>query len=533
MIKKLFQASSTVASAAFIVGFFSLLSRFAGVIRDRILNDLFTKGTLDVYYQSFRLPDLLFQLFVVGAISASFIPVFTKAWKEADKTRAWKYTNNVLHALIFIFGLLCVIAILGADVFAPLLAPGFSAEKQVAVAQMTRVIFAGQLFFAASMVFGSVLQGAKRFFIPSFAPIVYNAGIIIGAVFFTPIFGPMGIAWGVVLGSFLHMVVQFVGAFALGYRYQPYLRFRDPELLHTLWQSTPRLLGLAVNQISFVVMSAIASGLVEGSVRNLNLTYNLNFLPIGVIAISYAIAAYPTFCERVAHKDIPGLRASFSLTIRQVLFFMIPSTIVFLLLRAQMVRVIYGSDGLDWVSTIEIANALGIFALSFFAQASIYILVRVYYALDDTMTPFAMALIATFANLALGIPLSQQYGIVGLAIAFSLSQMFQMALLWAVLRMKTEGLDEGRIGKSLLILSVSGLVAAFAGQGAKYLIVHFVTLDTFWNVLLELAITTAVAVGLYTLLAYLLKSPEMRSIASGVSARFLKSAEPSEVPDVV
>jgi putative peptidoglycan lipid II flippase len=532
MIKKLFQASSTVASAAFIVGFFSLLSRFAGVVRDRVLNELFAKGTLDVYYQSFRLPDLLFQLFVVGAISASFIPIFAKAWKDEDKEKAWKYTNNVLHAVLFLFGILCVIAILGADVFAPLLAPGFSAEKQAAVAQMTRVIFAGQLFFAGSMVFGSVLQGAKRFFIPSFAPIVYNAGIIIGAIFLTPVMGPIGLAWGVVLGSFLHAVVQLVGAFSLGYRYKPYLRFRDPELLHTLWQSTPRLLGLAVNQISFVVMSAIASGLVEGSVRNLNLTYNLNFVPIGVIAISYAIAAYPTFCERVAHKDIPGLRASFSLTIRQVLFFMIPSTILFLLLRAQLVRVVYGSDGLDWTSTIEIANALGIFALSFFAQASIYILVRVYYALDDTMTPFVMALIATAANLAFGIPLAEKFGIIGLAIAFSVSQMFQMALLWAMLRMKTDGLDEGKIAKSLLILSVAGIAAAFAGQGVKYLVVHFVTLTTFWNVLLQLSATGLAAGGLYLLIAYALKSPEMMSITIGLSRKFLRTAQPVESPDV-
>lgn len=532
MIRNLFQASTTVASAALIVGTFSLLSRLAGFVRDRILIGLFSPDSLDIYYQSFRLPDLLFQLFVVGAISASFIPVFTRAWKEEDKERAWRYTSNVLHVVLLFFGFIAFVAFFAAPFLATLIAPGFSPEKQAAVAQMTKIIFLGQFFFAISMVFGSVLQGVKQFFIPSFAPIIYNAGIIFGALFFVPVFGMAGLAWGVVLGSALHALVQAVGVFALGYRWKPYIRITDPDLLFTLWQTLPRILGLAINQFNFLMMSAVASHLMVGAVRNLNLAYNLNFFPIGIIAVSYAVAAYPTFCERVAHKDMSGLRTSFSLTIRQVMFFMIPATILFLLLRAQIVRVVFGAEGLDWDATVEIANTLGIFALSFFAQASIFILVRAYYALEDTVSPFVIGLAAAIVNIALAIPLAATYGIFGLAIAFSASSMIQMALLWAFLRMKTDGLDEQRILTSMIILCITGLAAAFATQGTKYAVVQFVELNTFWNVFFQSVISSVVGLTVYIFGAHLLKSPELKSILSGVQRKFLKTAQPTEVGDV-
>jgi putative peptidoglycan lipid II flippase len=535
MIRKLLSGSSTVASAAFIVGAMSLLSRIAGLLRDRVLIGEFgsqSGNVLDVYYQSFRLPDLLFQLLVVGAVSASFIPVFTKAWVGDDKTRAWKYTNNVLHLVLIIFLGISAVAILFAPQIAPLLAPSWSLEKQAAVADMTRVIFLGQLFFAASIVFGSVLQGVKRFFLPAFAPIVYNAGIIIGAMFFTPVMGTIGLAWGVVLGSFLHMLIQAVGAISVGYRYSPGLNLKDPDLLITMKQTVPRVIGLAVNQIEFLCMSILAAGIATGAVRDLNLAYTLNFVPIGIIAVSYAIAAYPTFCERAASKDLAGLRASFSLTIRQVMFFIVPATIIFLLLRAQLVRVVYGARGLDWAATIMIADTLAIFALSFFAQSAKFILVRAYYALEDTVTPFVIAVIGCGLTVGLAIPFSQTYGIFGLAIAFSVSAMLQAAFLWALLHRKMEGLDEKKILYSVFIFSLAAIMSAFAIQGAKYGLVRFFELDTTVNVLTQCVVAGGIGVGIYLLAAYFMKSPELRSITAGLQKKFLKAAVPGEVGDV-
>ncbi len=535
MIRKLFSASSTVASAAFIVGAMSLLSRVAGLIRDRVLIGAFngqSANVLDVYYQSFRLPDLLFQLLVVGAISASFIPVFTKAWASDDKARAWKYTNNVLHLVLLIFIVISGFVIAFAPWIAPALAPTWSPEKQAAVAQMTRIIFLGQLFFAASIVFGSILQGTKRFFLPAFAPIVYNAGIILGALFIVPITGPIGLAWGVVLGSFLHMLVQLVGAISVGYRYQPYLKLRDPDLVLTAKQTVPRVLGLAVNQVEFLLMSVIATTIADGAVRDFNLAYTLNFVPIGIVAVSYAIAAYPTFCERAAVNDIAGMRASFSLTMRQVMFYMIPATVLFLLLRAQLVRVVYGADGLDWTSTVLIADTLAIFAISFFAQAANFILVRMYYALEDTLTPFIIALFGGALAVAVAFPLSHAYGLFGLAIAFTGAAMIQTAFLWVFLHHKIGGLDEKKILYSVFVFSLSGILSAFATQGAKYAIVRYITLDTFANVFLQFSVASLVGGGVYLLAAYFLKSPELRSITAGLQRKFLKAAQPAEVGDM-
>jgi len=397
---------------------------------------------------------------------------------------------------------------------------------------MTRVIFLGQLFFAASIVFGSVLQGVKRFFLPAFAPIVYNAGIVIGAVFLTPVMGPIGLAWGVVIGSALHMLVQLVGAIAIGYRYQPYLRLKDPDLILTARQTVPRVVGLAVNQAEFLIMSVIATLGVAGSVTNLTLAYTLNFVPIGIIAVSYAIAAYPTFCERLAEKDMAGMRASFSLTMRQVMFFMIPATVLFLLLRAQIVRVVYGSEGLDWGSTTIIADTLAIFALSFFAQSATYILIRAYYAMEDSTTPFIFAVIGCALTAGLALPLSHAYGIFGLAIGFSVSSMIETAFLWVLLHRKLGGLDERKIAYSLFIFSLAGILCAFVTQGVKYGLVQLFELDTFAHVFIQFSLSSILGGGVYLLSAYFMKSPELRSIISGLQGKFLKSARPAEVGDM-
>lgn len=527
MMKRLFSSATTsVTSAAVIVGGFSLLSRLVGFFRDRILSGLFGKGDeLDVYYAAFSIPDLLFQLLVIGALSASFIAIFTKYY-EKDNAKAWKFTNNVLNLLVLAFAALTVVAIAFAHPLAALIAPGFSPEKQAAVASMSRILFLGEFLFAISMVFGSVLQGARRFFLYSLAPIVNNVGIIIGALFFVPQIGLAGLGWGSVLGAALHALVQVVGVVALGYRYQFIAQWRDADVLRTLKQMVPRMMGLAVNQVNYLAMTMVATLLATGSRTVLQFAYNLNFLPIGVVAVSYAVAAYPTLC--LNEGNVKAFRETFSSTVRQVLLFMIPSTVLFLLLRAQIVRVVLGAGKFDWSATIETADTLAYFAMSFFAQSVVFILVRAFFAKEDTMTPFFAGLASALVNVGLAFLLSAQYGVAGLGIAFSVSSIVQMAVLWALLHMKVGSLDEKRIMMTVLKLSVAALAAGAVTQWAKYELVKYISLDTFWNVFSQGAIAGGAGLLVYVVVAMLLKSDDMQDVVNGMRRKFLKAATPEE-----
>lgn len=529
MIKRLFSSASTsVVSAAVIVAVFSLLSRIVGFFRDRLLAGLFGAGDqLDVYYAAFRIPDFLFQLIVIGALSACFIPVFTRYFGK-DNERAWRYTSNTVNVLSVTFLVMAALGAALAPLYTPWVVHGFSPDKQQQVVDATRVLFIGQVFFAVSMVFGSVLQGAKRFVLYSFAPIVNNFGILLGAFFLVPWFGFMGLAWGAVLGASLHALFQSIGVYALGYRYTLTFDVFDKDLRQTFQQMGPRVLGIAVSQVNILLMTSMATGLSNGSVTILQFAYTLNFFPIGVVGVSYAIAAFPTFCEFINNRELERFREAFSTTVRQVMFFIIPATVVSLLLRAQIVRLVFGAGVFDWVATTVTADTLAMFAISFFAQCLVFVVVRAFFALEDSRTPFVAGLFGTLVCVGGGYVLAPAYGVVGLALAFSLASMVQLAILWTVLKRKIGSLDEWQILKSTAILSLSGLAAAAVMQSVKYEVVEHIQLDTFMHVFIQTGIAGGAGLFMYFAAAFVLRSPEMLAFAQGLHKRFMKAAKPAE-----
>lgn len=529
MIKQLFTGKvSNVTSAAVIIGGLSMVSRLVGVLRDNMLSSMFGAGNvLDAYTSAFLIPDMLLQLLVLGALSASFIPIFSKYYGKHDE-KAWAYTNTMLNVFFCAFAVVALAAIVTAPWTTQLIAPGYSAEKLEMTVAMSRVIYLGELFFAASMVFGSVLQGTKRFFLYALAPIINNLGIIGGAIVLVPMMGPIGLAWGAVVGAVAHAVIQGVGVFALGYRYSPRILWRDPDLKSTSLQMIPRVLGLAVNQVNFVAMSAIASLSVVGSATVLKFAYNLNSFPIGIIAMAYAVASFPVMCERIAENDKAGFVRAFSGAVRQVLLWIVPATVMFLLFRAQLVRLAFGRGKFDWAATIMTADTLAFFALSFAAQSVVYILVRGFFAVENTKTPFIGGVLAAVINLGLGWMLAPTYGVAGLGFAFSVAAIVQVAFLWAMLRHRIGELDEVRILKAIGVFSLASLVAGVVAQYLKYVVVDFVKLDTFMGVLTQTVVAGGVGMLVYFGIGLLLRSEEMLAFFAALRRKMLKQAQPVE-----
>ena len=345
MLKLFISESKSVIGAATIVGSLAFVSRFVGFIRDRILAGEFGAGdTLDVYYAAFKIPDLIFGLIVVGALSASFIPIFLSRYSNgAGKENAWAFTNNSIHAIGLSMLCLTVVVLFFAEPLSIIIAPGFPDYKIAQVADLTRIIFIAQAILAVSMVYGSVLQGLRRFMIYSLAPIFYNAGIIIGAVWLTDVFGIIGLALGVVLGALLHLCVQIIGVVQAGYRHRFFLDICDPDLLSMLKLMPPRTLGIAIGQLLFLILSVFASTMAPGSVTIFQFAYNIEFFAVGIFGVSLAIAAFPVLSdEAVNGRNHEFVRTLISTT-RQIFYVLIPMTLIFLILRAQIVRVVVGA----------------------------------------------------------------------------------------------------------------------------------------------------------------------------------------------
>lgn len=516
--------------AAGIVAFSSLASRLLGIFRDRILAGEFGAGaTLDVYYAAFRIPDFIYNLLILGALSAGFIPVFTALWKKGNAENfsnpslprgideAWWFVSNVVNVI----ALFLIAVSLAGSFFAPAvirwITPGFSPENRVLTVELTRIMFLSPLFLGLSGVVGGVLQSAKRFFIYSLSPIFYNAGIIIGALYFTPLFGPAGLAWGVVFGALLHLLVQLPSLYALGFRYDFAVSWRDANLRQIARLMVPRTMSLATSQINLLVITVIASTLAEGSLAVFNFANNLQAFAVGIFGISFAIAAFPTLSDHAA--DTKKLIGTFSRTARQILFFIIPSSVILYGLRAQIVRVVLGAGKFDWPATLLTMEVLSFFSLSLFAQAVIPLLTRVYYARHDSRRPFFIGLASDGLNVVLSLVLAGRLGVGGLALAFSISNIAYLLILWAVLRQKIGRLDEPKIllavGKSVL----AAFAAAGIIQAMKKFIWPLIDMATFAGVLTQGLSAGLAGIAAYLFVSYVLQSEEFFYFADGLKRR--------------
>lgn len=533
MIKRLFSSPiNSITIAALAVALSSLVSRFLGIFRDRILAGEFGAGdTLDIYYTAFRVPDLIFNLLVLGALSAGFIPIFVSLLNNkkakikdlitnAKHKEAWYLANNILNILLLSVAALSVLGIIFAPVLVKILAPGFSLGKQALTADLTRIMFLSPILLGISSVLGGVLQSFKRFFIYSLAPILYNIGIIVGALFFVPYWGVYGLAWGVVLGALLHMLIQLPTVIKLGFRYRPIINFKNKQVREIGRLMIPRTMSLAISQINLLVITIIASTLASGSIAVFNFANNLQSFPIGIFGISFAVAAFPTISAIAFNK--PKLISNFSQVIRQILFFVVPATVLLLTLRAQIIRVILGTGQFNWEDTMLTIHTLGFFTLSLFAQASIPLLVRIFYARHNSMSPFYIGLFSALINLILSLALVRVMGVAGLALAFSIASIINFIILWLVLRAEIGSLDEDRILFSTIKFSAAALAAGITIQGMKLVVWPYIDMTRVWGVFTQGAVAGVSGILVYLAFCSLLKSEEFIDFWNSVKRRLPK-----------
>jgi putative peptidoglycan lipid II flippase len=509
---------SSVAGGALLIASASLASKVLGLLRDRLLFSRYGAGdTLDAYYAAFKLPDLIFSVLVLGALSSSFIPVFIQYWNkdgESGKAEAWRITNSLMNGMLLLITSLSLLLVLFAPLITPLLAPGFSGEKLELTTQLTRIMLLSIVFFGVSNIFSGVLNAFRRFAAFALAPVFYNVGILIGILLLTSFLGPSGLAWGVVLGAILHFAVQIPAVRHSGFTYQKVLDWRNPGFRKILQLMLPRTLGLGISQLNEVVITIIGSTLAVGSVSLFAAANNLQNFPIGLVGVSLAVAAFPYFSEAFSRQDHDQFVSHFSTTFRRILFLIMPAAVLMLLLRAHIVRVVLGGQAFTWEATYLAAQILGYFTVSLVAQSLIPMLARSYYADQDTKTPVKVAVATLLLNIALSLFLSPRFGILGLAFSYSASSVVNMLLLLAILRVRHGDLDDRVILRSTVKIvfasAVMGAVTWLTLRG----ILPGINNRTFVGIFLQGLTAGGVGVAVYLILALALRFDEVRILAS-------------------
>ena len=535
MIRKIFNKKiDNLSRAAFIIGFASLLSRILGLLRDRVLAAHFGAGpVLDSYYAAFRLPDFIYNLIVLGALSAGFIPIFAKYLAKSDdskwfsikrETKAWDFANNILNILLFVFILIGVIFFIFTKELISIITPGFSEEVLNMTVNLSRIMFFSQLLFAISSIFGGVLQTFRKFIIYSFAPILYNLGIILGVIVLVPLFGISGLAYGVVGGAFLHMFVQFIASVRLGYRYKFIFDLKSKDFKELILMMIPRTLSLAVVQFNFLIITILASRLGEGSLTSFNFANNIVHVPVGIFAISFAVAAFPLFSKYAILNKHEKIQIIFKQTVRKILFFIVPFSILFILLNDQIVRVLLGSGKFSWEDTISTSVTFRYLSISLLAAALIPLFTRVFYAYKNTLYPLVGAILNFIFVFTFGLFLSYKMGLDGLAIAFSVANVANLLYLGIILNKKFFTIIDKNICKFVLKILVASLLLAIITQKTKVLISPWIEFDTFVGIFMHGAISGSLGIVIYLLSCYYLKVEEFSNFYKLIKRKFVKNA---------
>lgn len=521
--------SKTVGGAAFLIALFGIVSRILGFYRDRLLASEFGAGdTLDAYFAAFRIPDLLYNLLVMGALSAAFVPLFTEFLSRRDEEGANRLAAGTMRFLLLLLGTISVLAAFGAPWLIAIIAPGFSGAKQDLSVELTRVMLLSPILLGMSAVFGGMLVSRKRFFAYSLAPVFYNVGIIFGILCLVPLFGPLGLGYGVVLGAGLHLLVQLPALRGLGFL-KALFRSRqifDASVRRVVALMIPRSLGMAANQLGLLLTTVFASSLASGSLAVFTLATNIQSIPIGLFAVSFSLAAFPVLSLSAAEKANGKFFDTLSRTTRRILFFVMPISMILIVFRAQVVRVILGTGRFDWEDTIATFSVLGWLSVGLFAQALIPLFARAFYSLQDTRTPLFLALGAEVVHIGLMPFLIPLYGVSALAIAFSVGSVVNGVLLLLFLRRRIIGWSDRRFFMENVKILFATLVAGLVAQISKSVFLLAPSpLDTFGEIFFQLALGSVVGLGLFCLMSLWLRIEEFHALKRFILAKVLRTPE--------
>ncbi len=519
---------TTIFGGAVIVSSSWIISKVLGFFREWLIAKNFGTAGADPIYAAFTIPDFIYGTLILGSLLTAFIPVFI-AYRQNDEDEAWRIARSILNIVIVVFIFFGIILfVFASPIIHLLVGEKFGVEAQQESIKLMRIMSMNMLLFAVSNVFAGVLQASKQFLAVSIAPIMNNFGAILGLILLTPTLGAAGVAWGAVLGAFLHCIIQAIAAYRVGWRPGPSARWDHPGVKKIGRLLIPRTIGQSVTQLDQLVNVPIATRLGPSNLTIFRRANILQDFPSSIVGVSLATVAFPTFVELLAAGKKEEFVKHFSQIVRLILFIIIPLTVLFIQLRAQYVRLAFGTGGVTWPDTIATAQTLGFFALSFFAQALIPVLARSFYAMQDTITPVRITVVAVILDIVGSIVLGTRFGVTGLALSFTISSIINAGWLFIALHRRVGNLDEDTIIVSTMKIIAVTIIMAIAVQVVKPITVSFgFTLDRGIGVLVQGIVGSVVGFVVFVSFAALFKLEEASQVTRALE-NFLRLGKNQE-----
>lgn len=530
--------------AAYLLGFFAFLSQILALVRDRILAHIFGAGeTLDLYYAAFRIPDFIF-VTAASIVSLSILVPFLVEEMGRGREEAKRFVDSIFS--FFFFFILCIslIAFFSIPYLLPFVFPGFSPTHIDALVTLSRILLLSPILLGFSNLLGSITQANRRFFVYAMSPLLYNLGIILGIIFLSPLLGITGVVLGVVLGALLHLLVQMPAVVASGLLPRLTLSINSKAIKKVLLLSLPRTFTLSISSLVVLIFLGIASLQSEGSISVFNFSYNLQSVSLSIIGVSYSLAAFPTLARLFSKGSTKEFLAHVLTSARHIIFWSVPATVLFVVLRAQIVRVVLGSGEFDWSDTRLTAAALALFIISVVFQSLVLLFVRGYYSAGRTWKPLFINLFSGAVSVGAVLYLTYAFEhfsffrffieslfrvedlpgteILMLPLAFSFGSIVNGLLLWLSFE-----LDFERFSAPLLTTFFHTTAASVIMGFYTYLSLNFLSrifdLDTFLGVFSQGFLAGAVGIVIGILVLQLLQNQELEEISAAFKKKIWKA----------
>ncbi len=514
----------TVAKAAGLMMVAMLLARVLGYLREIALTYQFGQTFVtDAYIAAFTIPDFLYNLLVGGVLSAAFIPVFSSYIARQEEDDAWEVASTVINLVTIVMAVGIILGMVFTKELVPLVAYKFHGETLDLTVKLTRIMFPAFLLLSFNGLIMGILNSYQHFKAPAFGAVVYNLAIVVIGMLLAPKIGVAGFAVGVVVGHLGNFLVQLPVLIKKGLRYRPVINLKHPGVRRLFILMVPAILGLAANQINLIINQNLASGLSTGSITALRMANRLMWLPLGVFAGSIGVAIFPTLTAQVARQEMSEFKKTLSMGIRSIFVIIIPAAIGLMVLSTPIVRLLFeqGKFGAD--ATVRTAYALIFYSIGLFAQSSIMVIIRAFYALHNTLTPVLVATLTIAVNYVLNIILMKSMAEGGLALAYSLSGVFNMLLLLYLLRRKIGPIGSRKLVTSFLSITLaSGIMGAVAYGSAHYIGIILNTSAKF-NQMVQVGAAIVLGLAAYVGVTFLLKLEEA-DLVLGIIKRKMKRA---------
>lgn len=436
---------TSILSAAVIITAANVISSISGLVRERQLISYFfgseqSQQAYEAFQVAFQIPDMLFQLIILGAVSAAFIPIFTGLKKHNEK-EAFRVSSIVMNILTLLFVVFSALAFVFAKPLTMMRTGDAFTPDQIAVAvNLTRIMLFAQLFFAISNFLTGILQSYQRFIIPAVAPVLYNLGIMLGVYVFADQFGIYSAGLGVIIGAFFHMLIQLPLALKLGFRFTFSFDFRHKSVRKLFKLMPPRVLTIGVTELQNLGLAFFATTIGNLSFVVIRLALRLMTIPIRLFGVPISQASLPFLSEESDDKDRERFSQLVVQSLHQISFLAMPASVLLLILRIPIVRLVFGADSFPWRTTVLTGEVVAIISISVAAQAMVQLLTRAFHALKDTKTPFWITVVAVILYLgsSAGLVYFTDFGVLGLAVATSMAAFVELFLFLLFLNKKLD-----------------------------------------------------------------------------------------------